>query len=77
MDIWDEKIHFINLKEGPSSLRTIDTEASIGVTADVEGSEDLFIAATKYGFAKMDRTTGKFHYLRKAWEGEEQDKPKR
>jgi hypothetical protein len=76
VDIWSHKVHFINLKEGPSSLRTVETEASVGVTADIEERDDLLICA-KYGFATMDRTTGKFGYLSKVWEGEDSEKPKR
>jgi hypothetical protein len=77
VDIWDHRVHFINLKEGPSSLKTLDTVVSVGVTADIMGSDAFVIAATKYGFAKMDRGTGKFDYLCKAWEGDDPEKPKR
>ena len=43
------------------------------VTADIEGSSDEIIIGAKYGFATLNRKTGKFENLQKLWD--ERDGP--
>ena len=41
----------------------------ISVTADIENaSGNTIVVAAKYGFAKLDRSTGKLEYLKRVWE---------
>ncbi|KAK2761339.1 hypothetical protein FQN54_001861 [Arachnomyces sp. PD_36] len=70
VDIWHQKIHFVNLKEGPSSLRSLNFDVSIGVTADIEGSELLAVGA-KHGFATVNHETGEFKYIKRVWNNEQ------
>lgn len=65
-DIWNEKLHTINLDEGPASLRTVDTTVALGVTADIAGT-DLLLTGAKDGITLFDSTTGKHEYLAKFW----------
>ncbi|KAJ5708355.1 hypothetical protein N7488_008156 [Penicillium malachiteum] len=74
VDIWDHKLYRLDLAKGPDSLRTIDTTASIGVTANianaVETEKDQLIVGAKLGFARLNQTNGNISYIREAW-GEE------
>ncbi|KAJ5330081.1 hypothetical protein N7452_010471 [Penicillium brevicompactum] len=74
VDIWDQKLYRLDLAKGPESLKVIDTAASIGVTANItdpSGShEDQLIVAAKYGFARLNQTTGELSYIQQPW-GEE------
>ncbi|KKY23591.1 putative calcium homeostasis protein [Phaeomoniella chlamydospora] len=71
LDIMSEKLYTADLNEGQSSLREYDTGSSIGVTADIEGSDAEIVAGSKEGFAKFNLATGKKEILAKFWpEGE-------
>ncbi|KAJ5622329.1 hypothetical protein N7528_005561 [Penicillium herquei] len=74
VDIWDHKLYRLDLAKDPDSLRTIDTTASIGVTANianaVETEKDQLIVGAKLGFARLNQTNGNISYIREAW-GEE------
>ncbi|KAJ5096003.1 hypothetical protein NUU61_005359 [Penicillium alfredii] len=70
VDIWDQKLYRLNLAKGPSSLKAIDTTTSVGVTANASGSYDQLIAGAKYGFARLNRSTGTLSYIHEVW-GEE------
>jgi sugar lactone lactonase YvrE len=48
------------------------------VTADIEGVKGKIIVGAKYGYALMDRETGKLNYLKRIWdESDGPTKPKR
>ena len=62
-----EKLHILDLAKGPSSLRTLGTGFSIGVTADIENLNDTILAGAKDGITKFNLTTGKHEYVAKFW----------
>ncbi|KAJ5675525.1 hypothetical protein N7462_008422 [Penicillium macrosclerotiorum] len=70
IDIWDHKLYRLDLARGPESLRVIETEDSIGVTANIAGEtdQDDLIVGAKHGFARLNRTTGRLSYIREAWD---------
>ncbi|KAJ5610588.1 hypothetical protein N7510_007307 [Penicillium lagena] len=71
VDIWEHKLYRLDLAQGPQSLRAIDTPVSVGVTANIaDVDEDQLVVGAKYGFARLNRTTGSLSYIRQVW-GEE------
>ncbi|PYI04047.1 hypothetical protein BO78DRAFT_399248, partial [Aspergillus sclerotiicarbonarius CBS 121057] len=72
VDIWEEKLYVLDLAQGPDSLKTLDTPAAIGVTANIanagDSHKDQIVVAAKHGFALVDRNTGALSYIRKAWD---------
>ena len=64
----EEKLHIVDLAKGPSSLRTVETGISIGVTADIEGSDEVVLAAAKDGITKFNLQKAKHEYLAKFWD---------
>ncbi|KAJ5774072.1 hypothetical protein N7457_008968 [Penicillium paradoxum] len=78
VDIWDQKLYRLDLSKGPESLTVIDTEASVGVTANVAGSDkDQLIVGAKLGFARLNQTTGKLSYISQVWTEEDEGKAAR
>jgi sugar lactone lactonase YvrE len=82
LDINQSKLHVVNLTQGPSSLRTIDTQMPIGVTADIAGVDPstCFLCGAKDGVTKFylpDENTdgansqqvGRHEYVAKYWAG--------
>ncbi|KAJ5892673.1 hypothetical protein N7504_009364 [Penicillium tannophilum] len=69
VDIWDHKLYRLDLAKGPESLKTIDTDAAIGVTANIANADeaDELIVVAKLGFARLNQATGKLSYIREAW----------
>lgn len=65
-----KEIHFVDMSTSPVSLRTIKTECHIGVTVDIEGVREKLLAAAKYGFATVDRKTGKMEWLQRVYQAE-------
>jgi sugar lactone lactonase YvrE len=72
IDIIEKRIHTVSLAEGPDSLKTIQLDSPIGVTADIEGvdPQEKLLIAVKYGIAILDRKTGKYEYLTKTVDGD-------
>ncbi|KAL5351686.1 rRNA-processing protein cgr1 [Pseudogymnoascus australis] len=70
VDIIQRKLHVIDIAEGPSSLKTIDFDIPVGVTADIEGvdSKDKILIGGKAGIAILDRNTGKYEYIRRFYD---------
>jgi sugar lactone lactonase YvrE len=67
VDIIKQRLHTVSLTEGPSSLKTLQFNEAVTVTADIEGrdpQETLLIGA-KQGLAVLDRKTGKYEYVTK------------
>ncbi|GES62427.1 calcium homeostasis protein Regucalcin [Aspergillus terreus] len=82
VDIWEQKLYVLDLAKGPDSLKTLDTSASIGVTANIKDAgdahKDQIVVAAKYGFALANRSTGELSYLCKAGDVfPEQDDPEK
>ncbi|KAL8816630.1 MAG: hypothetical protein Q9223_004389 [Gallowayella weberi] len=67
VDIVKEKIHTVNLKQGPSSHKVIDVDGPISTTADIEGTEDELIVGAKLGYAIFKRSSGELEYVAKVW----------
>lgn len=71
VDIWDHKLYRLDLARGPESLSVVNTDTAIGVTANIADTakeyQDQLIVGAKYGFARLDRSTGKLTYIREAW----------
>ncbi|KAJ5564973.1 hypothetical protein N7513_001215 [Penicillium frequentans] len=69
VDIWDHKLYRLDLAKGPESLKTIDTDAAIGVTANIANADeaDELIVGAKLGFARLNQATGKLSYIHKVW----------
>lgn len=65
VDIINKRVHMLSLTEGPDSVRTIQLDVPVTVTADVEGHDpqDKILIGVKYGIALLDRKTGKYEYL--------------
>ena len=75
VDIKKRKLHTVALAEGPRSLKTLDLEMPVGVTADIEGvdSSRKILVGGKDGVYILDRETGKFELLKRFYETEERD----
>lgn len=57
----------MDLSRGPDSLRTIDTGMSIGVTADIEGSDEVILAGAKDGITKFNVKSARHEYVARFW----------
>ncbi|CAL8576772.1 rRNA-processing protein cgr1 [Xanthoria parietina] len=68
VDIVKEKLHTVNIKQGPSSHQIIDLDDAISTTAHIEGTEDELIVGAKKGYAYYKRSSGKFEYIKKVWD---------
>lgn len=55
VDIVKEKLHTVNLAQGPSSHKQWDLQYSIGTTADIEGNDREFIFGGKSGYGIFNR----------------------
>jgi len=75
VDIKKKQLHVIDLAIGPSSLKTIQLDMPVGVTADLEGvdSRDKILVGGKHGIAVLDRKTEKYEYLQRFYESTERD----
>lgn len=67
VDIINQRVHSVSLTEGPGSVKTIQLDTPVTVTADVEGldPQEKILIGVKYGIALLDRKTGKYEYLSK------------
>ncbi|KAK1545698.1 SMP-30/Gluconolaconase/LRE-like region [Colletotrichum paranaense] len=67
VDIKKKRVHFVNLEQGPESLRTVQLDVPVGVTADVEGVDpaDKILVGLKYGIAVLDVRSGEYEYVAK------------
>ncbi|SPO04475.1 related to senescence marker protein 30 [Cephalotrichum gorgonifer] len=65
VDIIQKRLHTVNLTEGPSSLTTLQLDAPVTVTADIEGVDptDKILIGIKHGLAVLDRKTGTYEYV--------------
>ncbi|KAK0646003.1 regucalcin [Cercophora newfieldiana] len=67
VDIKKKQVHTVSLSEGPDSLRTVQLDVPVTVTANIQGRapQDQILVGLKYGIAVLDRKTGKYEYLTK------------
>ncbi|MCJ1351529.1 MAG: hypothetical protein MMC33_001513 [Icmadophila ericetorum] len=72
VDIIKKKLHAVNLDKGPSSLKTLELEDAVGFTTDIDDSEGgKILVGAKYGYATLDRLTGRLEYVKKIWSEED------
>ncbi|KAK1976554.1 hypothetical protein LZ30DRAFT_603215 [Colletotrichum cereale] len=67
VDIKKKQVHFVDLDQGPESLRTVQLDVPVGVTADISGVDpkDKILVGLKYGVAVLDVHSGAYDYLSK------------
>ncbi|KAI0526262.1 hypothetical protein F5B22DRAFT_585065 [Xylaria bambusicola] len=65
VDIKKKRIHWVNLDEGPASVTTAQLDVPVTVTSDIEGVDprERILIGVKYGIAVLDRKTGKYEYV--------------
>ncbi|MBE3046331.1 SMP-30/gluconolactonase/LRE family protein [Candidatus Bathyarchaeota archaeon] len=65
VDIIQHRLHTVSLTDGPSSLTTLQLDAPVTVTADIEGVDprEKILIGVKYGLAVLDRKTGSYEYV--------------
>lgn len=65
VDIINRRVHAVSLKEGPDSLKTIQLDVPVTVTADIQGYDPRhkILIGVKYGIAVLDRSTGHYEYV--------------
>lgn len=75
VDIINHRVHTVSLAEGPDSVKTIQLDVPVGVTADVEGSDpqDQILVGLKYGLALLNRKTGSYEYITRFSSADGQD----
>lgn len=75
VDIKKKKLHTVDLSKGPESLKTLQFDMPVGVTADIEGvdpSKKILIGG-KSGIYVLDRVAEKWVLLKKFYDTEEKD----
>ncbi len=75
VDIIKKQLHTVDLAVGPKSLKTLQLDMPIGVTADIEGvdSRKKILIGGKSGVYLLDRDTGKYELLKRFYDNEEKD----
>ncbi|KAK5664207.1 hypothetical protein OQA88_423 [Cercophora sp. LCS_1] len=65
VDIQGKKIHSVSLADGPESVKTIQLDVPVTVTANVEGvdPQEKILVGLKQGIALLNRKTGQYEYL--------------
>ena len=66
VDIKKKQLHTIDLAIGLQSLKTLQFDISVSVTADIEGMDPQkkILVGGKYGLYILDRETGKLEVLK-------------
>lgn len=75
VDIIKRQLHTVDLGVGPKSLKTLQFDMPVGVTADIEGvdpSKKILIGG-KSGVYILDRETEKCDLLKRFFDSEEKD----
>ncbi|KAI4106983.1 MAG: hypothetical protein L6R37_001876 [Teloschistes peruensis] len=68
VDIVKEKLHTVNVKEGPSSHKIINLDTAIRCGIHSQGTdEDLLIVGAKLGYAYYKQKSNKLEYVKKVW----------
>lgn len=75
VDIKKRHLHTFSLADGPSSLKTLQLDMPVGVTADIEGVDNTekILVGGKHGIALLERKTGKYEYLKRFYDDGERD----
>ncbi|TVY71192.1 putative sugar lactone lactonase [Lachnellula suecica] len=75
VDIIKRQLHTVDLTAGPESLKTLQFDMPVGVTADIEGvdSTKKILVGGKSGLYLLNRETGKTELLKRFYGAEEKD----
>ncbi|KAG4432774.1 hypothetical protein IFR05_011739 [Cadophora sp. M221] len=75
VDIIKRQLHTVDLGVGPKSLKTLQFDMPVGVTADIEGVDPRkkILIGGKSGVYILDRETGKCNLLKRFLDSEEKD----
>ena len=75
VDIKKKQLHTVDLAIGPTSLKTLQLDMPVGVTANIEGvdPQDRILAGGKSGIYILERKTGKYKLLKRFYDSEEND----
>jgi sugar lactone lactonase YvrE len=75
VDIKKRQLHTVDLTIGPKSLKTLQLDMPVGVTANIEGvdPQDRILAGGKSGIYILERQTGKYKLLKRFYDSEEND----
>ena len=75
VDIKKKQLHTVNLAQGPKSLKTLQLDMPVGVTADIEGvnPQEKILVAGKSGIYILERKTGSHELLKRFYDTEEKD----
>lgn len=65
VDIINKRVHAVSLKEGPESVKTIQLDVPVTVTANIEGIDpkEKILIGLKYGIAVLNRSNGQYEYV--------------
>ncbi|CZS93839.1 related to senescence marker protein 30 [Rhynchosporium agropyri] len=75
VDIIKRHLHTVDLGVGPKSLKTLQFDMPVGVTADIEGVDpkEKILIGGKSGVYVLERETGKCELLKRFEDSEEKD----
>jgi sugar lactone lactonase YvrE len=75
VDIKKKQLHTVDLAAGPASLKTLQLDMPVGVTADIEGVDprEKILVGGKSGIYILERKTGKYELLKRFHDTTEQD----
>ena len=75
VDIKKKRLHTVDLAKGPESLKTLQFDMPVGVTADIEGvdSSKKILIGGKNGIYILDRVAETWKLLKRFHDTEEQD----
>jgi len=75
VDIKKKQLHTVNLSQGPKSLKTLQLDMPVGVTADIEGVDpkEKSLIGGKSGIYILERKTGNVELLKRYYDTEGKD----
>ncbi|KAI1433583.1 hypothetical protein GGR50DRAFT_667755 [Xylaria sp. CBS 124048] len=65
VDIKKHRVHWVQLDRGPASATTVQLDAPVTVTADIQGVDprERILVGVKRGIAVLDRATATYEYV--------------
>lgn len=75
VDIKKKQLHTVDVAQGPKSLKTLQLDMPVGVTADIEGvnPQEKILVAGKSGIYILERKTGNYELLKRFYDTAEKD----
>lgn len=79
VDIKNKRLHTVDLTAGPDSLKTLQLDMPVGVTADIEGIDPSkkILVGGKGGIYVLDRETGNYELLKNFFDNEDTTRDER